>query len=226
MSKDIEEDGARIPKLQAALKRPEEQLRDTCRDYENLQERYQGSIQKLSSALLEIEKLETQLQKMTEMALFLYGKEHDLNKELQSQEQELSTKNQRIAQFARDIVRLNDDRPDAIRDDFYYQTKLANLFRSVDQWVYIHYGKAEITDTVISSLEEDLLTVFQSLAGDGWVKFLQRDHISLLQAFCILFVVCPILSESLLGVDHPCVAVVKPAIEASIGDCEWSSTYH
>ncbi|KAI5807599.1 hypothetical protein DFH27DRAFT_608367 [Peziza echinospora] len=137
-------------------------------------------------------------------------------------EQELSTKNQQIAQFARDIVRLNDDRPDARRDDSYYQNKLASLFRSIDQWVYIHYGKAEITDTVVSSLEEDLSSGFQSQAGDEWVNLLQRGHISFLQAFCTLHIIRPILSEPLLGVNHPCVAVVKPAIEASIGDSSGS----
>ncbi|KAF8462034.1 hypothetical protein BDZ91DRAFT_362745 [Kalaharituber pfeilii] len=129
---------------------------------------------------------------------------------------DLKAKNERISELTREILRLGDTRPDASRDDYYFATKFAGVFRAVEEWVYLTFLHADHGQQIQEQqIQEEVVNLLHKTAGAGWQPWLEEEHILLFTGVITEMLVSKVMELPILGMNNPYVALLKPTIEKS-----------
>jgi len=124
---------------------------------------------------------------------------------------DLETKNKTVSALTSEVLRLGDTRVEANRDDYYFATKFAGVFRAVEEWVYLKFLDADLEQ----QLEMEAVDLLRERVGGDWQRWLKEEHLFLLTSVVTEMLVSQVLEPPLLGMVHSYVALVKPAIEKS-----------
>ncbi|KAF8439649.1 hypothetical protein BGX38DRAFT_866818 [Terfezia claveryi] len=124
---------------------------------------------------------------------------------------DLEKRKDTVSTLTSEILRFGDTQLEANRDDYYYATKFAGVFRAVEEWVYLKFLDADIEQ----QLEAEAVNLLRERVGGDWQRWLKEEHLLLLTSVVSEMLVSQVLEPPLLGVVDSCVALVRSAIEKS-----------
>ncbi|RPB20862.1 hypothetical protein L211DRAFT_497575 [Terfezia boudieri ATCC MYA-4762] len=124
---------------------------------------------------------------------------------------DLEKRKETISSLTSEILRFGDTQLEANRDDYYFATKFAGVFRAVEEWVYLKFLDADIEQ----QLEAGAVNLLRERAGGDWQRWLKEEHLLLLTSVVSEMLVSQVLEPPLLGVVDSFVALIKSAIEKS-----------
>ncbi|KAI5782089.1 hypothetical protein DFH27DRAFT_616235 [Peziza echinospora] len=144
-----------------------------------------------------------------------------LDENLRSQ---LESKERRIEELMRDVIRLSDRQPEPHRDDYYFTIEYRRLFDAIDAWAYQYYGDTEVHQELINGMPVHLTQVLNRYVGPEWTEALTIDLLSVIQAVVNRMIVEKVMIFPLLGMDDQQVCLLQPALDDSLLSDEDSET--
>ena len=112
-------------------------------------------------------------------------------------EKHLKLKDEKIAEFTRDIAQLSNEEPDSRRDDHYFESALSVLFKSIQDWVLRYYGNMVVP---ADSLDVSIPSRMLDRLGDGCLAHMRDYALELLQIYIISELRTSIFTPFLFGV--------------------------
>jgi len=124
----------------------------------------------------------------------------------------LEEKEEEISDLTGKILGLSDNQVEASRDDHYFAKGLTGVFGAVEDWIDVTFEDAP---AIGQQLGQEAEISFSNIAGDGWRELLEKDHVLLFTSMVTRDLVHSILEPHLLGMDHPYLKLIIPAIQES-----------
>lgn len=229
LQRELDELKAKLRNQEDIAKRDEaktahyrQQSQNLQRDVEELSKQIQAAEQQKQEAEQQRQAAE-QHRQAAEQLVQDYGKAiaefGTIAKELEQENIHLKSalegKEQILAEYRNDIVKLSNARPDSKRDDHYFEQNFSILFRSIDAWVLQYYLtlNPNLEDpTALHPLMQEFLT---TTAGQEGLAILQHEPLFTTQAYVTAAIISRVLSPVLFGVQDDSFERLYKIIEPS-----------
>ncbi|KAF8453880.1 hypothetical protein BDZ91DRAFT_748509 [Kalaharituber pfeilii] len=114
--------------------------------------------------------------------------------------QSMQEMDQQIVRLTRDVARFSNERPEAQRDDFYYERHIANIGRSIQGWVMQYYFCGNPSSQVLEAFSGcEVRDGLVKRLGENWMGIFSSKPVECLQVYLMHEICEHIFEPFLLG---------------------------